>query len=50
MIKIVLDLLRLVSGKGKFNMKHAVNDTYNEELEIDAGIFGSIVKTLLSEN
>lgn len=31
MIKIVVDFLRLVLGNGKFNIKHAVNDTYKEE-------------------
>ena len=31
MIEIGVDFLRLVLGKGKFNIKHAVNDT-NKEL------------------
>ena len=50
MIEIGVDFLRLVLGKGKFNIKHAVNDTNKKQLEIKAGIFRSIVKTLLSRN
>ena len=50
MIEIGVDFLRLVLGKGKFNVKHAVNDTNKEELEIKAEMFRSIVKTLLSRN
>ena len=50
MIEIGVDFLRLVLGKGKFNIKHVVNDTNKEELEIEAVIFGSIVKTLLYRN
>ena len=50
MIEIGVDFLRLVLGEGRFNFRHAVNDTNKEEFEIKAGIFRSIVKTLLYIN